>query len=155
DAAIAEVRTRLGASYVLGAQLLESRLSSHLVISGFVAAERVEEAFALVRERLGSLAAGDDAAASRFVAARRAVMARLSSIDAGASSLADLAETAVELDRPLDADLRAAEDARKLTLDRMAGTLGAIDLARGAILLDGPPDAVLRAFTALGRTPDV
>lgn len=153
--AIADVRKQLGASYGLHATLLESRLSTHIRIGGFVAAERAQEALALVRERIGRLAAGDAAAAALFVAARREVMARLASVEHGASALASLAETAVDLDRPLGADLRTAEAARRLTLSQMASALGAIDLARSAVLLHGPREAVTRAYAALGRTPRV
>jgi zinc protease len=155
EAAIADVRAQLGASYGLHARLVEERLASHIEISGSVAAERAEEALALVRARLGRLAAGDDVAASWFVAARRGVIAQLSSIEPGASSLASLAEAAVRLGRPLNANLAAAEEARRLTLEQMAPALGGIELARAAILMSGPPDAVTRAFAALGRTPRV
>jgi zinc protease len=155
DAAVADVRKQLGASYGLRTSLVEERLSTHIQIAGFVAAERADEALALVRERIGRLARGDDLAASWFVAARRDVMARMASITSGASALASFAETAVDLGRPLGADLTAAEDARKLTLDQMAGTLGAIELGRAAVLMHGPRDAVTRAYAALGRTPRV
>jgi hypothetical protein len=127
DGAIADVRKQLGASYGLDATLFESRLSTHVRIGGFVAAERAQEALALVRERIGRLAAGDAAAAALFVAARRDVMARLASVEPGASALASLAESAVELGRPLGANLTAAEDARRLTPSEMASELGAID----------------------------
>ncbi len=155
DGAIADVRKQLGASYGLHARLFESRLSTHVGIEGLVAAERAQEALALVRERIGRLAAGDAAAAALFVAARRDVMARLASVEHGASALASLAETAVDLGRPLGADLMAAEAARRLTLSQMASALGAIDLARAAVLMHGPREAVTRAYAALGRTPRV
>jgi zinc protease len=155
DGAIADVRKQLGASYGLDATLFESRLSTHVRIGGFVAAERAQEALALVRERIGRLAAGDAAAAALFVAARRDVMARLASVEHGASALASLAASAVELGHPLGADLATAEDARRLTLRQMASVLGAIDLARAAVLLNGPREAVTRAYAALGRTPRV
>jgi hypothetical protein len=155
DGAIADVRKQLGASYGLDATLFESRLSTHVRIGGFVAAERAQEALALVRERIGRLAAGDAAAAALFVAARRDVMARLASVEPGASALASLAESAVELGRPLGANLTAAEDARRLTPSQMASELGAIDLARAAVFLHGPREAVTRGYAALGRTPRV
>jgi hypothetical protein len=76
-------------------------------------------------------------------------------VPAGASALADLAGSALELERPVAVDLATAEDARKLTLDRMEVTLRALDLARAAILLNGPRDPVTRAFAAIGRSPRV
>jgi len=155
DAAIADVRAQLGASYGLHAELAEARLATHVAVGGFVAAERAEEALALVRDRIGRLSRGDEVAASLFVAARRDVMAHLAAGIDGASALASLAEAAVDLDRSVGADLATAEDARRLTLDRMAPVLGALDLSRAAILLAGPHDAVTRAFAALGRTPRV
>ena len=166
NAAIADVRTQLGASYGLHATLVEQRLSSYIHIAGFVAAERAPEALALVREQIGRIGGGaggggggeggeEEASAASFVAARRDVMARLSSIPSGASALASLAVSAVELGDPVAAGLAFAEEARKLTLEQMDRTLRMIDLARGAILLSGPRDAVTRAFDALGRTPRV
>jgi hypothetical protein len=164
DAAIADVRRQLGASYGLHAALVEQRLSSYIYIAGFVAAERAPEALALVRERIGEISgAGEaggvggvgDTAAASFVAARRDVMARLSSIPSGASALASLAASAVELGDPVTAGVAFAEEARKLTLEQMDRTLRTIDLARGAILLSGPRDAVTRTFEVLGRTPRV
>lgn len=110
---------------------------------------------ALIRDRLGRLAAADAAAASLFVAARRNVMARHATFTGGASALASLAEANVEQDLPLNARVQIAEAARQLTLDAMWHALDSIDLAGAGILLVGPRDAVTQAFTTLGRTPRI
>ena len=153
-AAIADVRHQLGASYDLTAWLDESRRSTLIRVTGLIAAERSGEVIALLRDRLTRLAGGD-ADAARFLAARRAVVARLSLIDTGASALASHAEAAVDLGRSITGDLATAEAARRLTLAQLTRTLGSIDLRRAAVLLRGPRDAVGRAFTQLGLAPRV
>jgi zinc protease len=154
DMTIADVRHQLAASYGLHAKLDENRLATTIVITGHIASDRAPEALILVRDRIARLASADDATASLFVAARRRVITRMTSISSGAAALAGLAERNVDLERGMTASRTTAESARTLTLDAMT-VLGSLDLTRAAILLRGQQDAVTRSFVALGRTPTV
>jgi predicted Zn-dependent peptidase len=153
DQAIADVRHQLGAAYSLSAFVDSARLASSIRIAGHVDASRVTDAVTLVRDRLAAIRALDGDTASRFVAARRRVAARLQSIETSSAALAALAERDTAADRPIAFDLELAGRVRMLTLRELAPTLQGIELSRGALLLRGPEGAVKGAYEAIGLTP--
>jgi predicted Zn-dependent peptidase len=153
DQTIADVRHQLGATYSLSASFEATRLSSSIQIAGYVDATRATDALALVRERLAALRTSNADTASRFVAARRRVVARLRSIETSSAALATLAERDTAIDRDVGSDFQLADRVRRLTLRDLAPTLQRIDLARAALLLRGPQEAIDGAYKSIGRTP--
>ena len=153
DQTIADVRHQLGAAYSLSASVDSSRLASSIRIAGYVDASRATEAIALVRDRLAALRTPDQDTASRFVAARRRVAARLQSVETSSAALAALAERDTAADREVAFDFELAERVLMLTLPDLAPTLQSIELSRAALLLRGPQDLVEGAYKAIGRTP--
>ena len=153
EEALADVREELAASYGLHARLVEKRLSMTIAVDGYVDAQRAGEVFALVRDRIAKLHDPSDDTASLFVSARRHVMTHLASFDTGAEALGDRSVHEVDLGMRPGIELQLAEDARVLTIERMAPVLGSLDLAHAAILLRGPRAAVEAGYAALGRTP--
>lgn len=154
-ATVADVRHQLGATYGLDATLTESRLATELSISGLVDLDRAPTALRFIRDRLAHLATADAATASVFVAARRRVIAQLSSVSSGAASLAALAESSVDLGRPLALNRATAEHVRQLTLPALAPILSQVALDRAAILLRGPAPIVTATYRAIDRVPRV
>ncbi|NVB78802.1 MAG: insulinase family protein [Kofleriaceae bacterium] len=153
DEVIADVREQLAASYGLDATLVQRRLSSTIQLAGSIEASRAAEAMALLRDRLATLREGGDAAASRFVAARRHVISRLSSVDTRAASLADsVVDDLARTGKPR-LTLAGADHAMSLTIDKIAPLLQGLDLSRAAIVARGPEPALRAAFTAIGRQP--
>jgi predicted Zn-dependent peptidase len=155
DQTIADVRHQLGAAYALSASVEIARLSTSIRIAGHVDAARAADAIALVRDRLAALRAPDAGIASRFVAARRRVAARLQALETRSAALADLAERDVVAGRPVGSDFELAGRVRRLTLRDLAPTLQHLELARGALLLRGPQPAVDAAYRVLGHTPQL
>lgn len=150
--AIADVREQLAASYGLRAQLVERRLSRFIEITGDIDAARAGDACALLRDRIAALREPSDATASRFVAARRHVLAQLRAPILAPGRLSDLAIEDLDVGRDLDSRATTADDVAALTLDRLAPYLANLDLSRAAMLLAGPHDAVSAAYATLGRT---
>ena len=148
-----DVRHQLGASYGLGAQLVESRLTSHYEIAGDVDAARAAEAVELLRARLESLRTDADLAARAFVVARARVLTQLGAVTGSAVQLAEGVQAELATGRaPLTVHETAAR-VQRLTIDAMAATL-AVDLARAVVLMRGPAAALEAAFGVLGRRPD-
>ncbi|MGE5185014.1 MAG: insulinase family protein, partial [Acidobacteriota bacterium] len=148
-----DVRHQLGASYVIGAKLDESRLATAYVISGAVEAPRAKEALELIRSRIAQLEAGGDATAQAFVTARHRVYGHLLSLTGTAKELAERVERDVSLGRRPLTDVATAGQVRRTTIDDMAATLADLDLAHAAIEMRGPRAEVEAAFDALGRKP--
>lgn len=147
-----DIRHQLGASYALGASLVEERLATNYHISGTVDLGRTREAMELVRTRLERLAGEPQAAASAFVAARTRVLAQLSASEGTAGQIASRVETDVQLGRPPLSDLTTAAEVHAMTIGVMTSVLGDLDLSQASIKLTGPPAEVDAAFGALGRT---
>jgi zinc protease len=154
NTAIADVREQLAASYGLHAFLVRDRLATRLEITGAIDASRTADALTLLRDRLGKLRAHDDETAGMFVAARRHVVARLASVDTRPEALAERMVDALDRGLPM-LDLVDADDARRLTIDRLAPLLERLDVANAALLMRGPKAAVDAAYDALGRKPVV
>jgi zinc protease len=148
-----DVRYRLGASYTFDAQLAESRLSTLLVLGGFVDSQRAREAVELIVSRVGELQRDPVAAARSFVVARNHVLAQLGTGLGSASALADRVERDIEIGRKPLSDLETADAVALLTIHDMTSTLAQLDLARAIVLMDGPANDIQPAFAALGRTP--
>lgn len=150
---IADVRDHLAASYGLHARLVESRLSTAIVITGSVDAQRASEAFVLVRDRLAALRQPSDDTAQRFLAARHRVIDRYSSIDLAATALAERAQQSEARDGNIGTEFATARAAAALTLNQLTPALAALDLDNAALLLSGPRGAVTDAYAAIGRRP--
>jgi hypothetical protein len=146
-----DVRHQLGASYVFTAELEESRLSTSLLLGGWVDAPRAHEAITLVRSRLEALR-DPDTAARAFVIARARVSTRLGALNGRASNLSDRQRDLAIARQPL-LDLRTAQEVQQLTIAAMAPSLQSLDLATAAISMRGPSAEIDRAFAVLGRTP--
>ena len=116
-------------------------------LPGHVDADRASEVFALATTRIAQLHVVDDERASRFVSARRHLLARIRAVDTRASSLAD---------RAVDDVARAPvtpEEVRVLTIDGLVPMLANLELAHALIMLRGPDAAVATAYRAPGREP--
>ena len=148
-----DVRHRLGASYTLDAELVETHQASFFAIVGWVDATRAAEAVTLIRDRLRELATDGDAAARAFVIARGHVAARLRARAASAAGLAGRVEQDIELAREPLSGPATARAVEALTIAEMTETIAGLDLARATVMMSGPAPEVDRAFAVLGRTP--
>ncbi len=148
-----DVRYQLGASYTFDAQLSEQRLSSFLVLGGFVDSQRAREAVELVIQRIRELQQDPTAAARAFVIARGHVRSQLRGRLGNASALIDRVERDIALGRKPLSDVDTADAVALLTIHDMASTLADLDLGRATVLMDGPAADIEPAFAALGRKP--
>ncbi|MDB4953050.1 MAG: Peptidase, family [Myxococcales bacterium] len=155
DEAVADIREQLAASYGIHARLHEARLASTIELDGYVDAKRASEVFALLRDRLARLRDPSDETAALFVSARRHVLARLLSVDTRADALADRFVDYADIGADRDMAPASAEEARVLTIDRVAPFLRTLDFSNAAILLRGPQAAVAAAYAAIGRQPSL
>ncbi len=147
-----DVRHQLGASYSLEAHHLEMRQASLYIIVGAVDGGRTKDAVALIKARVDELRVDGEIAARTFVAARRRVLAALSTTTRSAANLADRVTNDVVHGRPVLSDVQLASEVHALTIDKMGPVLGELDLAGAAILMRGPAAHVDPAFGLLGRT---
>lgn len=152
DEIVQEVRHQLGAAYALDAEYVELRRASLYAITGGIDAPRTHEAIALIKTRIEQLRADSDLAGRAFVAARRRVLAALSSTTRSAAGLAARVTTDVVFARAPLSDVHLAREVHQLTIDAMGVALADLDLARAAILMRGPAAHVDRAFAVLERT---
>jgi zinc protease len=150
DAAAADVRRELAASYGITAALVESRLAAWYSLRGHVDSARAAEAFSLLKVRVEELRDGGAEVAPQFVTARRRVLERVSAVDTGATALAAHVAGAYEVGRDLVDELALVEEVRKTTLADMGAALVGLDLTRAVVMVRGPEPQLAGAMKALG-----
>jgi predicted Zn-dependent peptidase len=144
------IRSDLGASYGIDANVVDGGAGPLVAIGGSIHVDRADAAFALIKARLSALRQ-PDATAARFVIARRRAADRLASIPTGHAELGDWAELDLSRERAIGAALDDAERVRALTITTFAPDLAALDLAQCAIFVRGPRAALAQAERHLGR----
>jgi zinc protease len=150
---VAQIRTRLGASYGVQAAYGATAAGEMIVIDGMVDAGRAGEVLRRMRADLEGLHTGDAAIAADFVRARRTALAQALGDPMKVSGVADELEAAVAHHRPIDdAATLPAAIARTTLADARAVIAADLAPARMVVLLSGRPADTAAAMRAANIT---
>jgi zinc protease len=150
---VAQIRSRLGASYGVLASYVTTQAGDAIFIDGLVDAGRAGEVLRRMQADIEGLRTGDAAVAADFVRARRAALANALGDPMKASSVADELEAAVAHQLPIDNAATLPAAIAETTLPDARAVLAA-DLApaRMVVMLSGRPADTAAALRAVNVT---
>jgi hypothetical protein len=150
---VAQVRSRLGASYGVEAGYGTGVEADLLEVGGLVDAGRAGEAVRQIEADLDGLRTGDAAFAADFVRARRAALVRALGDPVRTSVAADRLEAAVADHLLIDAVGTLSAEIAATTVDAARAVIAQdLQAARMVLMLGGRQQEVTAAFAAAGVT---
>jgi predicted Zn-dependent peptidase len=150
---LAQVRTRMGASYGVRASYMTTEAGDAITADGHVDADRAGDALRLMLRALDGLRIGDDELTADFVRARRTALARALGDPQISGTVADQLEATASRGQPIDAATQLPAAIAATTLRDVRAVIAA-DLvpAHMVVLLGGRQADSKAAFTAAGVT---